>query len=495
MAALNVGVSLYSWTGVIGGTLAGLALGSAWGALVASHGGEDANRRRILALMGLAAVWAPIAVTALTMPGVVVGLAGLGRLGQLAVVLLLTALLPAALLGATGPLLARLALRRLDEGGRVVGGLGAANTVGSLVGGLAAGLLLVPALGVRGTAIGVAGALVAVALGPESARSAGAALSIGARGGGTARPRPRRRVVAQLAALGAATTMAWAAPHTCDAESAYQCLRVEVDTTPEGDPIRVLYLDGLPHAHVSLDDPLLLAHDYLVPAAELVSYGTGRRVLVIGGGGHSLPRHIAAAHIGATIDVLELDPVVTATARLRLGLAVDPPFAIHHGDARQTLAALPTDRRYDLAVLDAFADVVVPYHLVTAELDAMVRARLTPQGRYVALVHDRADVGRLLPAVARTMRHVFGAVDILAAGPGVRWDRPVSRTWSVVGGATPLDADRVRHLERHTARGAFPPLSERMPVEQLAALLGRPGPALLTDNYAPVEVLAAPLFR
>jgi len=124
-----------------------------------------------------------------------------------------------------------------------------------------------------------------------------------------------------------------------------------------------------------------------------------------------------------------------------------------------------------------------------------VRDRLTPENRYVTLVHDRADVGRLLPAMARTMRQVFSAVDILAAGPGVRWDRPVSRTWSVVVGATPLDADRVRRLERHTARGAFPSLSERMLIEQLAALLGRPGPALLTDNYAPVEVLAAPLFR
>lgn len=33
-----------------------------------------------------------------------------------------------------------------------------------------------------------------------------------------------------------------------------------------------------------------------------------------------------------------------------------------------------------------------------------------------------------------------------------------------------------------------------MPPDVLARLLARPGPELLTDEYAPVEVLAAPLF-
>jgi spermidine synthase len=280
-------------------------------------------------------------------------------------------------------------------------------------------------------------------------------------------------------------------------ESAYQCLRVDESEPLDGHPVRTLYLDNLPHADVAIDQPLLLAHDYLVPAAEMAGYVASRerplRALVIGGGGYSLPRYLAAAYPDAEITVLELDPAVTAMARARLNLSLSPPFGIVHGDARETLETLPPDRRYDLIVLDAFSDVMVPYHLVTAEIDRRIAARLAPDGRYVALVHD-LPLGRLLPAATRTMREVFGAVDVLAAGPGVGWRRPVRRTWSVVAGATELDAERIDALTHPTPNGPFPILSEVMPSELLDDLLRRPGPARLTDDYTPVEVLAAPLF-
>jgi hypothetical protein len=207
---------------------------------------------------------------------------------------------------------------------------------------------------------------------------------------------------------------------------------------------------------------------------------------VIGGGGYSLPRRLAAALPEARIDVLELDPEVTRIARERLGLESEPPFAIHHGDARRTLPALDGGP-YDLVVLDAFSDVVVPYHLVTDGFDRELRARLAPGGLYAALVHDRGSDGRLLPAVARTMESVFG--------PGVRWDSPRARTWTVVGSAQGIDPGRLRATRRLTRAGEFPLLSEQMPAEGLAELLGRAGPAMLTDDYAPVELLAAPLLR
>jgi spermidine synthase len=283
-------------------------------------------------------------------------------------------------------------------------------------------------------------------------------------------------------------------PHACDAESAYQCIRVADEESMEGRPVKVLYLDGLPHAHVDLADSLELVHEYLIPAAELAHYREAKSVLVIGGGGYSLPRRLAAALPEARVDVLELDPEVTRIARERLGLEQEPSFAIHHGDARQTLRALPP-RTYDLIVLDAFSDVVVPYHLVTDGFDRELRARLAPGGLYAALVHDRGSDGRLLPAVARTMESVFGRVDVLAAGPGVRWESPRSRTWTVVGSAEGIDQARLRATRRPTRTGEFPLLSERMPADDLAELLGRDGPAVLTDDYAPVELLAAPLFR
>jgi spermidine synthase len=471
VAALNVGISLYSWTGVIGAVLAGIALGS-WigGRLATARPGP---------LLAATAVYAPLAVTLLSTWPVVAALEPAPRMWRLGIVLLLVGFLPAVALGAVPPLLARAVVDAAASAGRRTGQLLAASAVGSLAGALLAGLWLLPLVGTRGAALAFAAALAGAAL-----AGAPTAPSAGTPGGWTA----------GAALIGLVVAPALLAPHACDAESAYQCIRVADEESLDGRPVKVLYLDGLPHAHVAPDDPLELVHEYLVPAAELAHYQGARAVLVIGGGGYSLPRRLAAALPEARVDVLELDPAVTRIAGERLGLPADPPFAIHHGDARQTLSALPATA-YDLIVLDAFSDVVVPYHLVTDGFDREVRARLAPDGLYAALVHDRGADGRLLPAVARTMRSVFGRVDLLAAGPGVRWDSTRPRTWTVVGSAEGIDPERLRRTRRLTRSGPFPPLSERMGDDRRDELLTREGPALLTDDYAPVELLAAPLFR
>jgi spermidine synthase len=472
VAALNVGVSLYSWTGVIGAVLAGIALGS-WvgGRLAMARPGP---------LLAATAAYAPLAVTLLSTWPVVAALEPAPRLWRLGIVLLLVGFLPAVPLGAVPPLLARAVVVAAASAGRRTGQLLAASALGSLVGALLAGLWLLPLVGVRGAALAFAAALAGAALAGRASSTPAAGTPSGWGAGG--------------ALIGLVLATALLAPHACDAESAYQCIRVADEESLDGRPVKVLYLDGLPHAHVALDDPLELVHEYLVPAAELAHYQGARAVLVIGGGGYSLPRRLAAALPEARVDVLELDPAVTRIAHERLGLPANPPFAIHHGDARQTLSALPAIA-YDLIVLDAFSDVVVPYHLVTDGFDRALRARLAPDGLYAALVHDRGGDGRLLPAVARTMRSAFGRVDVLAAGPGVRWDSPRPRTWTVVGSARGVDPTRLRETRRLTRTGPFPPLSERMGDDLRDELLERDGPAILTDDYAPVELLAAPLFR
>ena len=63
----------------------------------------------------------------------------------------LVMLLPTTLMGATFPLVSRAITGRLEELGRKVGSAYSFNTVGAVVGSLAAGFLLVPKLGLRGT--------------------------------------------------------------------------------------------------------------------------------------------------------------------------------------------------------------------------------------------------------------------------------------------------------------------------------------------------------
>ena len=83
------------------------------------------------------------------------------------------------------------------------------------------------------------------------------------------------------------------------------------------------------------------------------------RALHVGGGGFSLPRHLAAVRPGSTSTVLEIDPEVVRLARRRLGLRTGPALRVRTGDARVSLRDEP-DGRYDVVVGDAFGGRAVP---------------------------------------------------------------------------------------------------------------------------------------
>ena len=139
LMAPYVGVSLQTFTGIIGTVLAGIALGAAAGGSLA-----DRHDPRILipwALgVGGALTWASLPIITLLGPA-------MGS-GPVAIVGLTAAafLAPATVLSAIGPLVAKLRLGSLDETGSVVGGLSAAGTAGALAGTFLTGFVLVAAL-------------------------------------------------------------------------------------------------------------------------------------------------------------------------------------------------------------------------------------------------------------------------------------------------------------------------------------------------------------
>src|SRR5207237_880111 len=71
-------------------------------------------------------------------------------------------LVPCTLMGATLPLIARAAIARADGVGRGAGALYAANTLGAVLGCVAAGFVLVPRLGLAATSVAAAAVNVAV---------------------------------------------------------------------------------------------------------------------------------------------------------------------------------------------------------------------------------------------------------------------------------------------------------------------------------------------
>ena len=238
LLAPYVGLTLETYTTIIGVVLAGIAIGAA-------AGGRAADRvpaRPLLALLlaggGLLAL--------LTVPLVrVLGEAFEGAGTASAMALALFALLPpATVLSAVTPVVVKLELGDLAASGTVVGRPVGWATAGALAGTFATGFVLVPLLPVRATVIGIGALLVLAGL--------AVGLLFRALPGGTA-----------LAVAGAAALLAAVAAVSgsrCQTESVYFCANVVAD--PDRPAGRTLMLDDLRHSYVDLRDPRHLEFAY-----------------------------------------------------------------------------------------------------------------------------------------------------------------------------------------------------------------------------------------
>lgn len=357
-----VGVSLETFTGIIGVILAGIAAGTA-------VGGRLADRYDAARLLGPAFVGG--GVLSWWSLWVVLNLGSSVGSGPPAIVVLTTLgfFAPAAVLSAVSPLVAKLVLRSLDETGTVVGSLSAWGTGGALFGVFVTGFVLVAAWPTKPIVIVLGGTLVVL----------GIAISLWA-----SRAKPSGAlIVVIVASLGAGIS----SQSPCEFESAYFCGRVVID---EDDPsLRWLVLDDLVHAAVDLDDPTVLPIRYVrLLAATIDARPAGALdVAHIGGGGFTLPAYISATRPGSTNTVFEIDDVLFDVARDELGFEPDEGFEVVVGDARLNLADLD-DATLDIVIGDAFGGPAVPWHLTTSEFLAEVARVLRPDGIYAMNLID-----------------------------------------------------------------------------------------------------------
>jgi predicted membrane-bound spermidine synthase len=472
--APHVGVSLYSWTGIIGVVLAAMALGNYLGGRLADRCPGTGALSRSLFAGGLAA----LAILAATPAAV--GFPPLATLGLVERVVVLSAaifLAPILVLGTITPQAVRWALADLGRAGRVAGRIYAWSTAGAILGTFATGLLLIRLVGVYPLVLAAGLGLVAVAL------------VVG---------RVWRRPTELAGALGATALLVGglysrgALDSICTRETDYFCIRV-VDEWPEpdGQPIRKLLLDRLVHSSVKIGDPRYLgyAHEQVQAGVTrlIADRRPGPRVLVIGGGGYTYPRWVDAFVPGARVEVVEIDPGVTEVAHAELGLPRDTPIVSHHMDGRQFVRERAGPGEYEIVVLDAVNDLSVPYHLLTRELDDAVRRLLAPDGVYMVSVIDRYQDGRLLPAVLRTVGAAFPTVQLLSPIP--RWSSGGAGVFVVVGSERGVAVDEI-----HRLLGGTGMVYELEPAA-LRAYVAAGDQVVLTDAYAPVDNLIAGLVR
>jgi hypothetical protein len=454
LLAPYVGVTLETYTAVIGTVLAGIAAG-AW------TGGFLADRLDPRRLLGPVVV-AGGALAILSVPIVrALGDAGVTDVGTATVGLAVAAfLLPALVLSAVTPTVVKLQLRDLDHTGAVVGRLSGIGTLGALVGTFLTGFVLVADFPTKPIVFAVGGALVTM----------GVALWV------WLSRRDRVVVGVLLTAAIAATALAVGADDPCAIESAYSCLRVTRDLDRPGG--RILWINRDEHSYVDLDDPTHLEFDYTraIAAVAAVAWpGTlPLESLHIGGGGFTMPRYFDLVRPGSRSTVLEVDPAVVRIAERDLDLHTSPQLRVRVGDARVGIRKVRA-ASMDLAVGDAFSDLSVPWHLTTREFNAAIDRALRPGGVYAMNVIDNSRL-RFLRAELATLRDRFEWVAAISA-PST-FNRGFADNIVLAASHRTLDTTELR---------------QRLRPEGLVLLVG---PALdrfvgdtriLTDDYAPVD--------
>jgi spermidine synthase len=311
-------------------------------------------------------------------------------------------LLPALLLGTISPYAVTLQQREHPAHGvgTVAGTIFFWSTLGSIVGSLLAGFVLIPAFGID--TILTATSLVLMAVGAIPLLTLG---------------RDRRRAVPAVAAAVALAAVLQSLAATASgegvvyaADGVYQKITI-YEGAFYGRPARFLLLDRSESGAMFLDseDPTDLVYDYTkYYGLYRVFTPEVRRALVLGGGAYSIPKALLRELPDAEVDVAEIEPSFFELAKRYFSVQESPRLHNHVEDGRRFLQDTPS--RYDLIFGDVYYSYFsVPPHFTTREFFELAKARLTPDGVFIA--NMIGDLSRRQPSLVlaeiKTFREVF----------------------------------------------------------------------------------------
>ncbi len=470
-----IGVSLYTWTSIIGVVLAGISLGNYVGGRIADRWASGTTLGILFLLSGIASLamlWTTSWIVSYVMP------AGVTLVEKIVVYTAAIFFVPAFLLGTISPVVIKLSLLDLKRTGNIVGRIYAVSTVGAIVGTFATGFYLIEALGTR-QIVWVVGLVLLV---------------MGLVVGQLWRTPPRGVLVGVAVVLAGYLWMtrdAYAAP--CLVESSYYCIRVS-DNVVDGKPVKALVLDHLVHSYVAPDDPTFIGYGYERVYNEVTEWHVRGKAtfnaFFIGGGGYTFPKYLTTIYPGAEADVAEIDPAVTKAAHDYLGLPADTKVQTYNEDARLFFIEHAPVAKYDLVYGDAFNDLSVPWHLTTLEFDQMVRRSMKDDGILLTNIIDNYHTGEFLAAYLRTLQRSFEHVYLF--GLGKAGEGTGASTYIAVASPTALDLESFREfVGQTTKREKFTGIMDDATLKEYLAT-GRQ--IVLTDDYAPVDNLVARLF-
>lgn len=460
--APSFGSSIIVWTTLIGVILASLSVGYWYGGRLADWQQSFATLSLIILLAGL---W--IGLLSLFSGAIVAWFQLLTDNIFVAAVAAAVFLFapPSILLGMVSPYAMKLRVQNLSTSGQTIGVLSACSSVGSIVGTFLAGFVLLALIGNKMVllVIGSVCFIAALCVDMRHYRFVKVVSFIG---------------LLVLFFLHLVLTRAMERRGIVDRDSHYNRIRI-VDATERAThrSVRQLLTDGFTiQSMMYRDNPTELAIEYS-KYYRLLEYLRPRpqSVLLIGGAAYSYPKEFLQKFPHATMDVVEIDPVMTRLAREYFFLPENPRLRSIHEDGRTYINR--TQERYDVVLIDAFQSLsAIPFHLATREAVQKFFDVLPPQSGGVimnVIGRKRGAGSAVLESITATFADIFPHVALFVVND-------------------PHDAERIQNYILVATKGPTAPSWKSDDLQWQTyfshrTALPTPSVPLLTDDKAPLD--------
>ena len=391
------------WTIIIGTIMISMALGNIYGGRSAD---KDPNPDKLYKRLAIAAVWiAAIPVFGkyiiLLVSGVLIVAVNQNFLIIAAFVSCMVIFVyPLFLLGTVTPSLVKYTVDSLEDNGKIVGSLGASNTIGSIIGTFLPTFVTIPAVGTSITFLIFSGVLLVLSL----------IYFISVK---------RKTVFIIICSVlfvlcsifGNSDSFAfWQKDLTFEGESIYNYLQVKEDEKSIILSTNVLF--GV--QSITIKDGSLsgMYYDYALAAplmAGLDNESSGE-VLILGMGTGTYAKELLKYFSGVHVEGVEIDEKITELARKYFDEPKEAVVTTY--DGRAYLQAVK--KHYDVIMVDAYQDITIPFQMSSQEFFKMVRSHLTENGVMVVNLNMYSDEeGSISEYLCDTIGSVFTYVSVV----------------------------------------------------------------------------------
>jgi len=456
------------WTIIIGTIMIAMALGNVYGGKKAD---KNPDPDKLYLRLLVAAVW--IALIPVVGKYVILGVSALLVFSVSSGFLIWAAFVacfvifvfPLFLLGTVTPSLVKYTVESLDESGKVVGKLGAANTIGSIIGTFLPTFVTIPAVGTSLTFIIFASILFLLSAVYFITKKAKLI-----RTGVTA------AVLVLCFVFGSSNSFAfWENDLVYEGESVYNYLQVKEDDRKIALSTNVLF--GVQSVYMKNDTLTGMYYDYamLAPYMSGVYQKENADVLILGMGTGTYATQCSLYFDNINVEGVEIDEKIIDLSREYFALSDDIPVTAY--DGRAYLEAV--DKKYDVIMVDAYQDITIPFQMSSVEFFTSVRDHLKEGGVMVVNLNMRGGAeGNINQYLSDTIASVFPCVYTVDVASSTNRELFASENGDILSVmADNVDAERNAQLKNMMYKVA----------SGLSAY--EAGDYIMTDDKAPVELL------